>query len=145
MDEESRDELKLRITNLSDDQLLQMVTVDADEYRQEALDHANAELRARGIDVTKAPAEAPVGDAVDKEDTASLDPMRGLQPSEARHLSQGPICLTCGGPMRPGILVAEKELSIVFTDNREERFVRVSGCSQCGQLSLTVDFENEVV
>ena len=46
--------------------------------------------------------------------------------------------------MRPGTLIAEKEMTIIFTDNREERFVRVSACTQCARLSLAVDYESDV-
>jgi hypothetical protein len=44
----SKDELLRRIRGLSDEDLLKMVTVEADEYRQDALDIARAELRTRG-------------------------------------------------------------------------------------------------
>jgi hypothetical protein len=115
---------------LSDDQLLQMVTIDAAEYRKEALDLAKAELEARGIDRTKRPAEVVEGELVDKDDGSSSLDLRG-------------VCQTCGGLMRQGTLVAEKELTIIFAD-KEERFVRVAACSQCGQLALTVDYDNEV-
>jgi hypothetical protein len=131
MDEEAF-ELKEKIMHLSDDQLLQMVTVDAGEYRKEALDYAKAELLARGIDVANAAAEIADTELADKvEGRGSLD-------------SRGLLCPTCGGRIRSGTLIAEKELSIIFNDNREERFVKVTACSQCGQLSLTVDYDEEV-
>jgi len=46
--------------------------------------------------------------------------------------------------LRPGTLVAEKELTIIFSDNREERFVRVMACVQCGSLSLSADYDTDV-
>ena len=58
--------------------------------------------------------------------------------------SHGPVCSGCRGPLRYGTLVGEKELTIIFADNREERFVRVSACSQCGQVSLAVDYDTTV-
>ena len=48
IDDESQ-ELKLRISQLSDEELLNMVERKPHEYRKEALDHAKAELAARGI------------------------------------------------------------------------------------------------
>ncbi|MGA9773123.1 MAG: DUF2007 domain-containing protein [Blastocatellia bacterium] len=48
IDEESG-ELKERISKLSDEELLNMVEVEPDEYRREALDYAKAELMVRGI------------------------------------------------------------------------------------------------
>src|SRR2546428_13595091 len=65
----------------------------------------------------------------------------GAEPSLDAH---GLVCLSCGGPMRSGTLVAEKELTIVFADNQEERFVRVNACSACGQLSLVADYKIDV-
>ena len=47
-DEESR-ELKERISQLPDEELLTMVEVEPHEYRKEALDYAKAELMGRGI------------------------------------------------------------------------------------------------
>jgi hypothetical protein len=46
--------------------------------------------------------------------------------------------------LRAATLVAEKELTVIFSDNREERFVRVMACAQCGQITLIADYENEV-
>ena len=43
-------ELKERISKLSDDQLIDMVTASAGDYRQEALDYAKAELKYRRVD-----------------------------------------------------------------------------------------------
>ncbi len=128
MNEEAM-ELQKKITQLSDEQLLEMVTVESGDYRQEALDYAKAELTSRGIDF------APASDEKRESSEESVVP-----PLDARGL----VCLGCGGQMRPGALVAEKELTIVFTDNHEERFVRVNACSQCGQLSLVADYETDV-
>jgi hypothetical protein len=41
--------------------------------------------------------------------------------------------------LRPGTLVAEKELTIIFSDNHEERFIRVLACNRCLQVSMVVD------
>src|SRR5690242_14309734 len=43
-------ELKQRLSKLSDDELIEMVTVGANDYRQEALDYAKAELKYRRVD-----------------------------------------------------------------------------------------------
>ena len=130
MDSESL-ELKENISKLSDEQLLEMVSAKSNEYREEALYFAKAELTARRI-VFSNPAvtEAEPGT---KSMAPSLDP-HGLMRT----------CLSCGGQVRYGALVAEKELTIIFADNSEERFVRVSACSQCGQVSLVADYETEV-
>src|SRR5262245_18663312 len=44
------DELKETIHDLSDEQLIEIVTFAAGDYRQEALDFAKAELKSRGVD-----------------------------------------------------------------------------------------------
>ena len=120
-------ELRERFSKLTDEELLKIVTVEAADYRKEAVDIAKSELRSRGV-----PLERPtIEDPVDDDNPASLDP-------------RGQSCVVCGGQMRQGTLVAEKELTIVFSDNREERFVRVSVCSRCGQLSMLADLETDV-
>ena len=125
-------ELRERMAGLSDEELLRMVTVDAEEYRPEALDFAKAELKARNIDFA---APQVVGSGGQKN---SDDREEKVLPALGKHAL---ICPACGGQLRSGILVAEKELTIIFTDNKEERFVRVDACRQCGQLALTVDYE----
>ena len=118
-------ELKDRITRLEDEQLLEMVAAKAGEYREEAVGYAKAELEARGIDYEVQEA------APDSE------------PDMDRH-GEVPGCLVCGGKLRPGTLVGEKEITIVFLDNKEERFVRVDACTQCGLIALAVDRTEDV-
>ena len=127
-------ELKERMARLSDDELLTIVTVEADQYRPEALDFAKAELKARDIDFEAHAVARPRNDDLpyEGEENVLLPGQRAVN------------CVVCGGQMRPGVLVAEKELSIIFTDNREERFVRVNACKECGQVTLTVDYETDV-
>jgi hypothetical protein len=59
-------ELRERIAGLNDKELLEMLTVYARDYRQEALDYARAELRVRGVEFSEAPdheEEPPQADA----------------------------------------------------------------------------------
>src|SRR5262249_14355275 len=126
-------ELKQRISKLSDDELIQMVTVDAGDYRQEALDYAKAELKYRRVDWSDAKSLSP-----EEAETAEHSES---EHAEAAAAPAGPMCGSCGGSLRAGTLVAEKELTIIFSDNREERFVRVMACTQCGQLSLSADYD----
>ena len=126
-------ELKERITGLSDEQLVEMLTVGAGEYRQEALDFAKAELRFRGVDFSD------VEQDTGKELSADLKPF----PTTARGRDES-VCAICGGELRAGTLVADKELTIVFSDTREERFIKVTACVRCGQLSLLADFDSNV-
>ena len=115
-------ELKQRISKLTDEQLIEMVTTDAGDYRREALDYAKTELRSRGVAWSQPEAEE-----------EALPP---VGPTKFK-------CPVCGGALRPGTLVAEKELTIVF-DNHEERFIRAMACAQCGQLSMVVDYDTDV-
>jgi hypothetical protein len=126
-------ELKERISKLSDDQLIDMVTGSAGDYRQEALDYAKAELKYRRVDWSQPKPE---------EVQAEADPE--AKSEETVVAPPGANCFVCGGRLRPGTLVAEKELTVIFSDNREERFVRVMACVQCGQLSLSADYDTDV-
>ena len=46
--------------------------------------------------------------------------------------------------MRSGLLFADKEVSIVFADDSEERFVQAFACTSCGDVRLIVDLNTEV-
>jgi len=127
------EELQDRIAALSDDELIEMVTVGARDYREEALDYARAELRKRGVDYSTVQEK-------DAEPPGSFEPF----PTMAGGNPNASVCAICGGQLRAGSLVAEKELTIIFNDNSEERFVKVNACTRCGQLSLVADFETDV-
>ena len=123
-------QLKQRITKLSDEELIEMVTANAADYRQEPLDYAMEELKYRHVDLTKLQAEEePAID--DSEPAADTDPYPLVAAPSGR--------CACGGTLRRGTLVAEKELTIIFSDSHEERFVRVLACSRCNQVSMVVD------
>lgn len=132
MDEASR-ELKGRIRDLSNEQLLEMVTLGAADYLPEALAYAHAEVAARGLDISQASGETeePAPAPAQGEDSTALD-------------AKGLVCLSCGGQMLSGTLVAEKEMTIIFDASRQERFVRAFACRQCGHLSLVVDLQTDV-
>jgi len=130
-------ELKQRLSKLSDDELIDMVTAGAADYRQEALDYAKAELKFRRVDWSEVEREE------EKEETEDED-ASPITPAANVTGTPGSTCLACGGPLRSATLVAEKELTVIFNDNREERFVRVMVCAQCGQISLIADYDNEV-
>jgi hypothetical protein len=123
-------ELKGRITQLRDEQLLEMIEAEAGEYREEAIGYAKAELEARGVDFSAFQNEV-------AEDQVT-GPLVIDRPGDVT------VCLMCGGKLRPGTLVGEKEITIIFADNREERFVKVNACTQCGQISLAVDVSEDV-
>jgi hypothetical protein len=130
-------ELKDRLVKLSDEQLIEIVLAPPGEYRQDALEIAKAELKWRRVEIPEPEEPEATTDPVSDEPL-----LRRL--GRPREGLSGNVCLICGGPLRPGTLVAEKELTVVFSDNHEERFVRVTACTQCGQLSLVVDFETDV-
>lgn len=127
-------ELKQRLSKLSDEELIAMVTTGQNDYRPEALDYAKAELKYRRVDIPQTPDETAA-----EPDESSSEP---AEPDANRLRST---CIVCGGGRpRPATLVAEKELTVVFSDTHEERFVRVNVCSVCGHLSLIVDYDTEV-
>ena len=133
MDPES-EELKERICGLTDAQLLQIVTVEANAYRPEAVEFARAELAARRVDYSQP--QAATAPALDLPSAVPAGP------DSAR--TSVSVCASCGGPLRAGTLVAEKELTIVFGDNHEERFLLVTACTQCSLVWLFADFETDV-
>jgi len=127
MDDELN-ELKEKLSQMPDRELLQIVEVDYADYRKEALEFAETELGKRMI-----PFEKPelVADEAEDDDSIAL----------AR---RDVTCGNCGGVMRPGLLFSEKELTILFADNNEERFVHAFACTVCGDVRVTVDLETEV-
>ena len=130
VDEELK-ELKERISRQSDSELLRIVEVERDDYRPEAIDFASSELLRRGVSFK--PARNVRGDA-DEESASYLAPSNeSLEP-----------CKLCGGEMRGGWLLAGSELTILFSDTNEERFVEALACRRCGGVKLVVDFETDV-
>jgi hypothetical protein len=127
--EENDREFKEHISKLSDDELIKIVCEDYEDYREEALQLAEAELALRGIEVEDEIEEGPDGSADE-----SGNPMSGPPP----------LCPLCQGEMRSGVLFANKEVTIFFADRNEERFVEVLACSQCGQLRMVVDYYTDV-
>jgi hypothetical protein len=123
MDDESR-ALKERMADLSDAELLKIVGSESEDYRKEALDLARSELARRGVPMQVRPEEL-------------YQQARGPEPNEN-------VCPACQGQLRPGILFADRELTMIFTDNDEERFVEVWACTDCGQVQLVVDFDTDV-
>ena len=136
MSEDSQ-QLKERLIKLSDEELIDIVQAEPGDYRQEAIDIAKAELKWRKVEIPE-----PEEDVETGVEPVSTDPIS----SSLRRPSVAPadVCIICGGAMRQGTLVAEKELTIVFADNQEERFVKVSACTRCGQVSPVVDFDTDV-
>ena len=126
--DEELTELKDRISQMSDRELLHIVEVEYADYRREALEFAQEELRKRSI-----PFETPELVEDDEDDDESFVPSE----TSAR-------CGHCGGAMRTGLLFADKELTILFSDNNEERFVEVLACTNCGEIRLTVDLQTDV-
>jgi hypothetical protein len=126
MDDELN-ELKDRISQMSDLELLRIVEVEYADYRKEAIEFAEAELGKRSIPFEKpeSPDEA--------EDSESMAPVEVNVP-----------CGKCGELMRSGLLFADKELTILFSDSNEERFVQAFVCTACGDVRLVVDLETDV-
>lgn len=128
MFDEELSELKDRISQMSDRELLRIVEVEYNDYRAEALEFAREELQKRSV-----PFEQFEPDADAAEDTDSPDPIRNIAP-----------CRDCGGVMRSGSLFADKELTMLFNDDNEERFVQVFACTACGAVRLAIDLETDV-
>lgn len=121
--------LKDRISQMSDHELLKIVEVEHDDYRSEAVEFAEAELAKRNI-----PFERPVLESDEDEGDESESMPPGIDHP----------CGNCGGTLRSGLLFADKELTILFSENNEERFVNAYACSNCGDVRLIVDLNTDV-
>jgi len=132
-------ELKERLIKYSDEQLIEIVLAPPGDYRPDAIDIAKTELKWRKVEIPEPdePEEEPAA-----EETYGPTPVERFR--TVREATGGRGCAFCSGPVVPGTLVAEKELTVVFSENHEERFVKVNVCTRCGQLSLVVDFETDV-
>ena len=132
--------LKNRIAGLSNEELLKMIGPDKKDYRQEALQFATAELDRRGVHYrspmepsTLYTAPQPFEDENEDDDSQS-----GTEPAPA------PICKQCGAEARLAYLFTDREITLVFSDNSEERFLEVHACAKCGHVRLEVDYETDV-
>lgn len=129
--DEQLSELKDRISQMSDQELLRIVEVEYADYRKEAIEFAQEELTKRYV-----PFEKHEPGEMESNEDESDEPLAAAAIVEP--------CLNCGGPMRGGLLFAEKELTILFQDDNEERFVQAFVCRRCGEVRLVVDFGTEV-
>jgi len=120
-------QLRERISEMSDYELRQIVEVDYADYRPEALEFAKAELAKRRVSFEATEFEA------DEDEDDDSEPSWADVP-----------CGNCGGEMRSGLLFSDKELTILFTDNNEERFVQAFACPRCGVVRLAVDLGTDV-
>jgi hypothetical protein len=136
--------LKERITGLSTEELLNMVSVEYKDYRQEALNFAMTELASRGVEYRSpmkslyAPGSVLPGYEPDDEEEGEVD-----EEDESGEASP-PTCKNCGSEARLGNLFADREITIVFGDNNEERFVEVHACPKCGYVQLEIDYDTDV-
>lgn len=120
--------LKERLSQMSDRELLKIVEEEYDDYRREAIEFAEQELTKRNV-----PFESPDLDEEDDDDEVDS----GVNESTVS-------CSNCGGKIRSGLLFADKELTVLFHDNNEERFIEVLACTSCGDVRLTVDLDTDV-
>lgn len=137
MDNES-DELRERISQMSDGELLRIVGPDRNDYVEEAIEFAVRELRIRNIPFEQqprstTPAITSADETVSTDDESMGGEVEVVQP-----------CDVCRGPMRAGTLFADGEVTMLFQDTEEERFVRAFACSNCGEVRLVVDFQTDI-
>ena len=134
--EDELQELKERITGMSNEELLSIVTVERGDYRREAIAFATSELKTRGVPFD--PSDD-IEDDEDDDDDDHDDDTAGTISGK----SFSP-CELCGGAMRVGQLFADRELTIFFPDDDEDRFVQAVTCNDCGHIRLLVDFETDI-
>jgi hypothetical protein len=128
--DEELNALKERLSQMSDRELLKIVEEEYDDYRREAIEFAEEELTKRNV-----PFESP--ELENDEDDEDIEVASVVTESNIP-------CSNCGGKMRAGLLLTDKELTILFQDNNEERFLQVWACTSCGNVRLTVDLATDV-
>jgi len=139
---EEWDKLKERIAGLSTEELLNMVGVEYKDYRPEALQFAMGELDRRGVQYRSPLKSATLpysNDGLAADDEEEDEDEEGSDDKPAP-----PICKECGAEARLAYLFTDRELTVLFADNSEERFVEVHACKKCGHVSLEIDYETEV-
>jgi len=124
-------ELKDRISQMSDQKLLRIVEVEYADYRKEAIEFAEAELTKRSM-----PFQRPADEVIDSDDAEEIILVRTARTNVP--------CGSCGGKVRSASLFAEHELTILFSDSNEERFVQALVCSACGDVRLVADLQTDV-
>ena len=130
-------ELKERMSQMSDSELLRIVGPDRNDYVEEAIEFAARELETRNIPFEKQPRNAAQEPASTDDESAE---------DSAVFLAIPP-CDVCRGAMRLGLLFADKEVTMLFQDSEhgeEERFVQAYACSVCGEVRLVVDFQTDI-
>lgn len=127
--DEQQQVLKERFSQMSDEELLKIVCEDYEDYHDTALRIAEEELNKRGV-------------YLEDENESNKDGAT-FQQENVNGEAQA-TCAVCRGKMRVGSLFASKEVTILFPDENEERFVDVLACEQCGQIKLVVDYETDV-
>lgn len=133
--------LKERFSQLDDEALLRIVRQDSAEYRPEALLIAQEEIKRRGLDLTDSESEG--GSRVKANQLKEV--MIPYDEDELEDdLPTSLLCPTCGRELRTAVLLDQKQVIAVFEDNREQRFVRIFVCPQCGTADMFVDFNTEV-
>jgi hypothetical protein len=121
--------LKERFSQMSDEELLKIVCEEFEDYHETALRVAEEELNKRGVYL---------------EDTNESTKAGATLQQEKLNEEAQVTCAVCRGKMRVGNLFAGKEITILFPDENEERFVDVLACEQCGQIKMVVDYETNV-
>jgi hypothetical protein len=129
MDEQTG-EIKDRMSRLSDEELLDIVEVEFNDYRKEALEFARQELTRRGIRF-----EEPETGREENTDQAACASV---------NTSWAETCARCGGKTRQGVLLENKEITLFLTDRDEHRFLEVYACRKCGYVQLAADFDTDV-
>ena len=138
MDNGELSKLRARIADMSDEELRRMVEIEYDEYRPEAIEYAKTQMDARGLKYTP----PPVG-GVEDPDEEDMD--EDIEDDEEDGELPPPLtCTNCGANMRLGYLFTEREATIIFADNNEQRFVEVHVCPRCRNVKIVVDLETEV-
>jgi hypothetical protein len=123
-----KEEISEKMRQLSTQELVQVLTDDAGDYVDAALEIARNELKSRGAKVPEEPGI----------DEASPDEVANA------YKSRDTKCHDCGGSLRYAGLHSSTEIVLAFADTHELRYLEVDVCTKCRKVTLRADLETEI-
>jgi hypothetical protein len=133
-----KEEISERMRQLSTPELVRVLTEDAGDYVDAALEIAEDELKRRGgkvPDSANSPADGELRIGIDE-----------ASPEEIANANKGRDnkCRDCGGVLRYAALQSQNEVLLSFFDTHELRYLEVDVCVSCRKVTMRADLESEV-
>jgi len=135
---ELKEEIRERMKQLSTPDLIQVITEDAGDYVEEALQIAREELKRRGGKVPD-PADSHANgvEAIGIEEASAEEIANAYKGRDTK-------CRDCGGNLRYAALQSQNEIFLTLLDTHELRYLEVDVCTSCRKVTLRADLETEI-